>query len=49
MMIFIKPKKKYGKYDFVFSLNVFEHYTNWKKIIRFTKNFQKSTSVLRQI
>ena len=46
---FIKPKKKYGKYDFVFSLNVFEHYTNWKKIIKSYKNFSKSISVLHQI
>ena len=38
---FIKPKKKYGKYDFVFSLNVFEHYTNWKKIIKSYKKFSK--------
>ncbi len=38
---FTKPKKKYGKYDFVFSLNVFEHYTNWKKIIKSYKRFSK--------
>ena len=38
---FIKPKKKYGKYDFVFSLNVFEHYTNWKKLLDLTKIFKK--------
>ena len=40
MMILQNPKK-YGKYDFVFSLNVFEHYTNWKKIIKSYKNFSK--------
>ena len=48
MMILQNPKK-YGKYDFVFSLNVFEHYTNWKKIIKSYKTFRKSISVLHQI
>jgi len=31
---FLKPKKKYPKCDFVFSLNVFDHYKNWKQALR---------------
>lgn len=31
---FLNPKKKYPKCDFVFSLNVFEHYKNWKQALR---------------
>ena len=31
---FLYPKKKYPKCDFVFSLNVFEHYKNWKQTLR---------------
>ena len=31
---FLNPKKKYPKCDFVFSLNVFEHYKNWKQTLR---------------
>ena len=31
---FLKPKKKYPKCDFVFSLNVFDHYKNWKQVLR---------------
>ena len=31
---FLKPKKKYPKCDFVFSLNVFDNYKNWKQALR---------------
>jgi 2-polyprenyl-3-methyl-5-hydroxy-6-metoxy-1,4-benzoquinol methylase len=31
---FLNPKKKYPKCDFVFSLNVFDHYKNWKQVLR---------------
>lgn len=38
---FLKPKKKINKYDFVFSLNVFDHYINWKDAIKAYKQYSK--------
>ena len=36
---FLNPKKKYPKCDFVFSLNVFDHYKKWKQVLRAHKKF----------
>ena len=33
-----QTKKKYPKCDFVFSLNVFDHYKNWKQVLKAYKN-----------
>lgn len=38
---FLKPKKKYKKCDFVFALNVFEHFENWKNVILSLRKFSK--------
>lgn len=38
---FMKSKKKISKYDFVMALNVFDHYLNWKDVI---KNLKKYSS-----
>ncbi len=36
---FMKPKKRNQKYDFVFSLNVFDHFTKWKEAIKNLKKY----------
>jgi 2-polyprenyl-3-methyl-5-hydroxy-6-metoxy-1,4-benzoquinol methylase len=38
---FMKPTKQNHKYDFVFALNVFDHFIKWKEVIKNLKKYSK--------